>query len=166
MNCDQKLTAIGGSAATRASDIAEDGIPDPEGTLRALMTRDPLVFIDFDPATEPPVSLPLRPILGLPLAGIELRSEVAVIFSGRSEQVAPFAFTRHGLPWVVIGAVQSEDALEPPIDVASCGLELLLEDGSVEAAFIVVVDQRAGWQVIKLRPRVDSALEPGNQTAG
>jgi hypothetical protein len=151
--CGRHLAAIEGPAASRPSEVAIDGVPDPEGTLRAFMIRDPLAPLRQGPSTGGRSSLLMRSILGPPFAGIELRSRVTVRRPGVPGRVVPFAFTRHGLPWVVWRAVEVEDARVPPCGIAVGGLGDLLEVESVEAAFTVLVDATAGGQAIRTEPR-------------
>lgn len=119
------------------------------------MTRDPLAPIRFDPSEG--ASLSLRPILGPPLAGIDLKSQVSIRLPGGPGWVVPFAFIRHGLPWVVWRAVEVEDAGELAAGIADGGpdgvLDGVLEIASVEAAFVVAIDPTASWRVIKLESR-------------
>jgi len=161
--CGQRLAAIEGPAASRPSEVAIDGVPDPEGTLRAVMTRDPLAPVRSDPSEG--ASLSLRSILGPPLAGIDLKSQVLIRRPGGPEWVVPFAFTRHGLPWVVWRAVEVVDAGGVAAGIAGSGpdtgpdtgpdgvLDGVFEIASVEAAFVVAIDLTANWRVIKLDPR-------------
>jgi hypothetical protein len=67
----------------------------------------------------------------------------------------PFAFTRHGLPWVVWQAVPVDDAGELPDDFnhgGAAGDELrgLLAADSIEAAFDVAIDPKANWKAIRI----------------
>ena len=123
------------------------------------MTRDPLAPVRSDPSEG--ASLSLRSILGPPLAGIDLKSQVSIRCQGGPGWVVPFAFTRHGLPWVVWRAVEVEDAGEQAGGIADSGpdtgpdgvLDGVFEIASVEAAFVVAIDLTANWRVIKLEPR-------------
>lgn len=150
--CGWRLAAIDGPASTRPSEVAIDGIPDPEGTLRAVLTRDPLAPIRLDPWTGNELSLSLSSILGPPLAGIELRSRVKVGRPGRAEVTVPFAFLRYSIPWVLWRAAEVEDAQALPDSFAGPEQTLagMLEVESVEAAFLVAIDRKANWQVIRL----------------
>jgi hypothetical protein len=117
------------------------------------MIRDPLAPVRFDLSAGAPISLSLRSILGPPLAGIDLKSQVTVRRPGGSDRTVPFAFTRHGLPWVVWRASALDDAREIPAGIADDDLGSLVEVESVEAAFVVVIDPKARWQAIELGPR-------------
>jgi hypothetical protein len=114
------------------------------------MTRDPLAPVRAGSSGGSPVPFSLASILGPPLAGIDFRPEVTVRRPGGPDRVVPFAFTRHGLPWVVWRAVEVEDARELPAGFADDGLTGLLEVASVEAAFAVFIDPTAGWRAVRL----------------
>jgi hypothetical protein len=146
--CGLHLASIDGPAASRPSEVAHDGVPDPEGTLRAFMVRDPLAPLRIGGEAGRSVSLPMRSIFGPPLAGIDLRTQVAVHRRGRPLSVVPFAFTRHGRPWVVWEAIGVDDAARSAAVEVDAGLRGLIEVDSVEAAFTVLIDPKADWQVL------------------
>jgi hypothetical protein len=148
--CGGRLAAIEGPAASRPSEVAIDDIPDPGGTLRAFMIRDPLAAVRFDPVSDGQLTLRMRDILGPPLAGVELLSRVAVRRPGRAARTVPFAFTRFGLPWVLWRVYRVDDARDPSAGITDDGLAELLEVDSVEAAFAVAVDPAARWQAVAL----------------
>jgi hypothetical protein len=155
--CGRHLARIEGPAASRPSEVAIDGIPDPAGTLHAFIIRDPLAPLRFDPLRDAALSIQLSVILGPPLAGIELRSQMPLHRRGAELSEAPFAFTRHGLPWVVWQPVAVDDAEQLPESfeqggAAGTGLRGLLAVDSVEAAFAVAIDPKANWRSIRVEP--------------
>ena len=159
--CGRSLARIDGPVVSRSSEVESDGIPDPGGTLRAFMTRDPLAPVRFDSSAGPPISLSLRSILGPPLDGIDLRSGITVRRPDGSDCPVPFAFTRHGLPWVLWRAFKVDDARGRPTGITDDRLGSLLEVESVEAVFAVAIDPTARWQAIELELPL-----PGQRTQG
>ena len=148
--CGRSLARIDGPVVPRSPEVESDGIPDPGGTLRAFLTRDPLAPLRFGSSDSPPISLSLRSILGPPLDGIDLKSGIAVRRPDGSDCRVPFAFTRHGLPWVLWRAFRVDDARGLPTGIADDQLSSLLAVESVEAAFAVAIDPTARWQAIEL----------------
>lgn len=114
------------------------------------MIRDPLAPVRLTHAPGAKVDIRMRTVFGPPLSGISLRSRVPVRRPALPDLVAPFALTRHGRPWVVWRVVEVADARAPVDGQAGGGLDAFLGVDSVEAAFVVLVDSKAGWKAIRL----------------
>jgi hypothetical protein len=89
------------------------------------------------------------------LTGIELRSQLPVRRRDGELHEAPFAFTRHGLPWVIWHPVEVQNAELPPQGFEGCeavgpGFCDLLAVNSIEAVFAVAIDSSANWRAIRI----------------
>lgn len=157
--CGVRLAGIEGPAADRPSQAAVDRIPDPEGTLRAMLTRDPGWVRSLATPGSPTIPLRLEPVMGPAVTGIEIRAgcelrvPVGIGTGSRSPQriKAPLALIRHAMPWVVWQVEPVEEILAPASAVGCRELSALLECSSVEAAFTVTIDLADRWQVRRLR---------------
>jgi hypothetical protein len=120
--CGLRLAALSGPASERPSQVAIDRIPDPAGTLRAMISRDPRWFRSLTAADRPRVPLSLAGAMDGRLAGIEFRADWRVRVppapgSGPSADsgtvLAPAALLRHGMPWVVWSLESVERIVDP-----------------------------------------------------
>lgn len=118
------------------------------------MTRDPLLFVRFDSSADDPLSLSLRPVLGPPLAGTKLESQVGVCPPGGPGLTAPFALTRNFEPWVLIRVEEVADVRNHISEGTGWPAEVLRAP-SVEAAFTVIVDFTARWRSFSLEQLPD-----------
>lgn len=159
--CGRRLAGIGGPAADRPSEVARDRVPDPAGTLRSILARDPACIrkLALEGAlTEP---LPLDPELGKGLAGVDIRAAVRVRVPAGAEPgkgpdlqwvEAPLVLARHGLPWVIWRVREVEEIVAPLPATGSPELAATLAVPSVEAAFVVSIDSEDRWQLGQIRP--------------
>jgi hypothetical protein len=139
--------------------VAIDRVPDPAGTLRAMISRDPRWFRSLtamvDDGSRAPLSL--ASVMDGRLAGIEFRAAWRVRVppapgSGPDAEaeivLAPGALLRHGMPWVVWSL---ERIVAPAPGIANPDLASTLRVDSVEAAFAVALDPEDRWQMTRIR---------------
>jgi hypothetical protein len=142
--------------------VAIDRVPDPAGTLRAMISRDPRWFRSLtatvDDGSRAPLSL--ASVMDGRLAGIEFRPAWGVHVppapgSGPSAVArvvrAPGVLLRHGMPWVVWSLESVERIVAPAPGIANPELASTLRVDSVEAAFTVALDPGDRWQMTRIR---------------
>lgn len=149
--CGYRLSAIEGPAADRASEVAADRVPDPEGTLRWLLVRDADLMLRFSQPETGPHSIRLGEVMSRGLAGVELRTQPASARPEAANRVAPLLLTFYGLPWVICEVRPVEEIVSPPQAFADQEVRELLEFDSVEAGFAVAIDPEGRWCMSRLQ---------------
>jgi hypothetical protein len=143
-----------GPAGERPSQVAIDRIPDPAGTLREILSHDPVWVRSLAVAGQSRLPVDLATVVAPELAGIELRSGVRIGVTTRTGPTTvqvPLALVRHGMPWVVVQIQEVAKIASPAPGFPAPDLASVLSRESVEAAFTVAIDPAGRWQMTRLR---------------
>jgi len=157
-DCAFHLAPLTGPAADREPEVAGDRVPDPEGTVRALLELDAQALhravVQPDAATlrraagdagpkYPPGSLMrLEEPMGRALRGIELRAPGGPV----EDDHRRLDLTRFGLAWVPL-LIDPVDGIELPPAGADADSVRLLRSPTAEKAFLVSIDRDGRWRL-------------------